>query len=106
MLAATVAKAERPRVSRKPGVFQCRLTGFAARDRLRKSDDLKANSLGITEHKLIPPVIGETVPLPCDVIKTPRTEPIARGIAGCERSPICKFHLPQLQRGVSDFLFG
>ena len=106
MLAATVAKAERPCMSREPGVFQYRVAGFAASDRSRKSDDLKANTLGISEHKLIPPVIGEAVPLPCDVIKTPSAEPVARGIAGCERSPICEFHLPELQSGVFGFLFG
>ena len=91
-------------MTRKPGVFERRLARFTAANRLRKSNNLKTEAIGICEHKLVPPIVRETVPFLRDMVEAPRAKPVARSIAGRKGSPICKFHVPKLHRGVADFL--
>src|SRR6266853_4456646 len=85
MLPTTVTKTERPCMSRKPRVFERRLACLTAANRLRKSDNLKADAIGICEHKLIPAIVSEPVPFSRDMVKTPRAKPVAGGIAARQR---------------------
>jgi hypothetical protein len=96
VLSAPSANAERPGVSRKPGVFERRFACVAATDSLRKGDDLEANPLGICESKLISPFVREAIPFSRDMVETPCAKPIACSIAGRERGPVCKLDFSKL----------
>ena len=102
MLSATVAEAQGPRASRKPRVFERRLARLTAPYRLRESDYIKSDTLRIREHKLIPPVIRETVPLLRYMIKTPRAQPVASLAAGCKLRAVRNFHVAHLHSRIPD----
>ena len=100
MLSAPVAMTKRPRATRKPGMFKRRLTRLPAANRLRESNDLEADSLWIRERKFISAVIIKTVPFLRHMIKAPRAEPVARGVAGRQCSAIRNLHVTQLRHSL------
>ena len=105
VLSAPVAMAKRPRMAWKPSVFESWLACFTASNRLRESDDFKPNSVRVRERKFIFAVIGKSVLLPRHMIQAPGTEPIARRIAGRERSAIDNFHMSDLRRALLNACF-
>jgi hypothetical protein len=102
MLPATVAKAKRPRASRKPRMFERWLTCLTAPNRPRKSDYIKLDTLRIREHKLIPPVIRETVSFLGYMIKTPRAQPVAPSAAGRKLRAVRNFRVAHLHSRIPD----
>lgn len=69
-------------------MFKGWLTRFPAANGLRKSDNLKPDSIRIREREFISTIIGKPVLLSRYMIQAPRAQPVAGGIAGCQRSAI------------------
>lgn len=78
-------------------MFEAWLTRFAASNRLRESNNFKADSVRVRERKFISAVIHELVLLPRHVIQTPTAEPITRGIARGKRGAVGKFDIADLR---------
>ena len=102
MLSAAIALAERPGVSRKPSVLQCRHAGFPATNRLRKGNDIKTNALWVGETKLGLSLRLEPVPLVSHAVQAPATEPVTFGRRGCNRRTrsFCRLDLRRRHQAV------